>query len=667
MGGTVLCVDNDRNLCEILAKALRSEGYRVATAHDGDAALDAIGRCKPDLMLLDLILPKRDGFAVLEAVRRMPAPLGALPVVLISGCSPTPEYTQRAEALRAAALLRKPVSLENLLAAVARGLGQAPRKATPRSAAAREEAARAAEGEAGLAGSFQQLPFAALLHHLHGLRATGVLHLSHERKRKWLRLRDGYPIAVRSNLVNECLGNHLVRAGRITASELAESRRRMKGGELQGEILVAMDLLSEDEIAVALRAQAEEKLFEIFTWPNGEFRFETGGNLQRANDLSLERSPANVILEGVRTRLPLERIDAYLASHSHCMVGVAESPFYRFQEVDLDTAQLKLVHKLEKPRRLAEFIGADENIRRTVYALIAAGTLELQGETAGKSEVAGKAAPKAAARSAKPAKPSERPQKATLLREVVRPSTAAAEEAKSAELAALAQRFRGQTPFQILDVPETADEEQIQAAYGKLCERTHPDRVSHANDAVKMLASEVFAMVANAYETLIDPRRRQGYLLGLKKASREAAEREVGKRALEAQMQFQQGDAALRARDYGAALRCFGRALELYPDEGEYHAHYGWTLHLSHPSDPAMASEAMEHVQRALKLAPDQEKPYLFMGRLCKAIGRADVAEKMFARALKIQPECLDALRELRLINMRREKGKGLIGRLLRR
>jgi hypothetical protein len=55
------------------------------------------------------------------------------------------------------------------------------------------------------------------------------------------------------------------------------------------------------------------------------------------------------------------------------------------------------------------------------------------------------------------------------------------------------------------------------------------------------------------------------------------------------------------------------------------------------------------------------------MGRLCKAIGRADVAEKMFARALKIQPECLDALRELRLINMRREKGKGLIGRLLRR
>jgi tetratricopeptide (TPR) repeat protein len=437
----------------------------------------------------------------------------------------------------------------------------------------------------------------------------------------------------------------------------------MQGGQLQGEILVAMDLLSEDEVASALRAQAEEKLFEIFGWPNGEFRFESGGNLQRANELSLERSPANLILDGVRTRVPLERVDAHLASHSHCMLGLAESPFYRFQEVDLDPAQQKLVRGLEKPRRLADWIGADENLRRTVYALVAAGMLELRGEVAAKAGAAGKVAQKTV-KPEKPAQAQARPARVTPLREVVRQPK---EDTKSAELAMLSQRFRGQGLFQILDVPESADEQQIQEAYGKLCERTHPDRVSHATEAVKVLAAEVFGLVANAYETLIDPRRRQGYLLGLKKADREAAEREVGKRALEAEMQFQQGDAALRARDYASALRCFGRALELYPDEGEYHAHYGWTLHLAHPSDPAIASEAMEHVQRALKLAPDREKPYLFMGRLCKAIGRADVAEKMFARALKIQPECLDALRELRLINMRREKGKGLIGRLLRR
>jgi cytochrome c-type biogenesis protein CcmH/NrfG len=80
-----------------------------------------------------------------------------------------------------------------------------------------------------------------------------------------------------------------------------------------------------------------------------------------------------------------------------------------------------------------------------------------------------------------------------------------------------------------------------------------------------------------------------------------------------------------------------------------------------------MAGEALEHVKRGLKLASHREKPYLFLGRLYKVIGRVDLAERMFARAVRIQPECVDALRELRLINMRRQKSKGLIGRLLRR
>ena len=68
-----------------------------------------------------------------------------------------------------------------------------------------------------------------------------------------------------------------------------------------------------------------------------------------------------------------------------------------------------------------------------------------------------------------------------------------------------------------------------------------------------------------------------------------------------------------------------------------------------------------------VKLASDREKPYLLMGRLCMAMGRAGAAEKMFTRAIQIQPNCVEALRELRLINMRRGRRRGLIGRILRR
>ena len=85
------------------------------------------------------------------------------------------------------------------------------------------------------------------------------------------------------------------------------------------------------------------------------------------------------------------------------------------------------------------------------------------------------------------------------------------------------------------------------------------------------------------------------------------------------------------------------------------------------PYTPAELEEAMEHIRRGIKLARDHEKPYLFLGRIHKATGDVEAAEKLYTRAVQIQPDCVEALRELRLINMRRHKEKGFIGRLLRR
>ena len=80
-----------------------------------------------------------------------------------------------------------------------------------------------------------------------------------------------------------------------------------------------------------------------------------------------------------------------------------------------------------------------------------------------------------------------------------------------------------------------------------------------------------------------------------------------------------------------------------------------------------MVEEAIEHVKRGAELSRDNETTFLFLGRLFKVMGKVKVAEKMFTRAVQIQPECVEAMRELRLINLRREKSRGLIGRLLRR
>ena len=114
MASTVLCADVDRNYCRILERAFRAEGYAVEVAHDGERALERVREGDPDLVVLDILLPKRDGFAVLETLRQEDRGR-ARPVLLLSGATPTPAYESRARALAADALLVKPVPLDRIL------------------------------------------------------------------------------------------------------------------------------------------------------------------------------------------------------------------------------------------------------------------------------------------------------------------------------------------------------------------------------------------------------------------------------------------------------------------------------------------------------------------------------------------------------------------------
>ena len=72
---TVMIADNQEEFCAGLANALkRAEGFQVlGTACDGEQALRMVTECKPDILVLDLMLPKKDGLAVLKAISSLPA------------------------------------------------------------------------------------------------------------------------------------------------------------------------------------------------------------------------------------------------------------------------------------------------------------------------------------------------------------------------------------------------------------------------------------------------------------------------------------------------------------------------------------------------------------------------------------------------------------------
>jgi len=109
----ILLVDDDRNLLALLERGFRFEGFRVMTAPDGPHCIEALEREPPDVVLLDIGLPRIDGFEILKRVR-----LGAdIPVVMLSARD---EVTDKVSALGIGAddYVAKPFAFDELLARV---------------------------------------------------------------------------------------------------------------------------------------------------------------------------------------------------------------------------------------------------------------------------------------------------------------------------------------------------------------------------------------------------------------------------------------------------------------------------------------------------------------------------------------------------------------------
>ena len=80
----ILVVDDDALFRAMLRRILESAAYRVVEAADGIEALEQLHPAPPDLILLDVLMPRLDGWGVLRALRDRPT-LHAIPVVLVSG------------------------------------------------------------------------------------------------------------------------------------------------------------------------------------------------------------------------------------------------------------------------------------------------------------------------------------------------------------------------------------------------------------------------------------------------------------------------------------------------------------------------------------------------------------------------------------------------------
>lgn len=121
MSKTVLIADDEQNIVISLEFLLTQAGYRVVVAHDGQEALGAIRRENPDLVLLDVMLPRLSGFDVCQKIRENPD-WRDMRVLMLTAKGREVEVS-KGLALGADAYITKPFSTQELLAEIATHLG----------------------------------------------------------------------------------------------------------------------------------------------------------------------------------------------------------------------------------------------------------------------------------------------------------------------------------------------------------------------------------------------------------------------------------------------------------------------------------------------------------------------------------------------------------------
>ncbi|HYL82183.1 MAG TPA: response regulator [Candidatus Acidoferrum sp.] len=123
---TILCIDDDRLVLGICTGALEERGYRVVMATHGLAGIEAARKERPDLILLDIMMPDMDGFEVCESLRAEPD-LRRTPIVLLTAMN-KPDLESKGADAGATLTLRKPFSPDLVVRTVEDLLG---RKAIP--------------------------------------------------------------------------------------------------------------------------------------------------------------------------------------------------------------------------------------------------------------------------------------------------------------------------------------------------------------------------------------------------------------------------------------------------------------------------------------------------------------------------------------------------------
>lgn len=223
-------------------------------------------------------------------------------------------------------------------------------------------------------GDLRNVSFARILARIHHARATGRLHMTLDGIEKSIYFRQGEPIFVQSNKIEELLGHFLLSRQLITPEQLNSALARLNewGGRL-GDALVAIGAIPAHEVFRHLSLQMSEKLLDIFSWDNGYYGYYENQEPD-TQGYALDLDTYDIIVTGCRDRIHLERIQNFYASRMHVIMYLRQPPRLHIERLRLRARELRVFTQLAAGDSLIRLLSRfpeeqAELVYRTVYLL----------------------------------------------------------------------------------------------------------------------------------------------------------------------------------------------------------------------------------------------------------------------------------------------------------
>lgn len=390
---TILLIEDDSKVAEQLSDLLKSEGFQVLYSADGEAGLSRLEQGRPDLVLMDLLLPKIQGFDLLARIRA--TPVGEdLPIVVLSGVFKSRTYEEDLKKrFEVVAHLDKPVNNDALIDVLHDVFSSAYPEPTngPESERPglpeleqmpRDLTLADAPGVVPFKGDLARVSFARLLGTLFQARVNGALMLRKGSVKKIVHFQNGVPVFVKSNLLSECLGQVMVNERLITQEECDDSLQRKKDnpGARQGEILVKMGSISPHNLQYALELQLLAKLYDLFSWLEGKYQFNSKAEYP-GPQVVLELGPVALIYEGASRCMSTDRIRRDLAFAEGMALVPSADPTFRYQALQMEPKAEPFLELIDGSKTMEDLLAKglleDSEATLLLLALISGGLLKV--------------------------------------------------------------------------------------------------------------------------------------------------------------------------------------------------------------------------------------------------------------------------------------------------